>query len=219
MDKFLYFRWSVFISATFFYVPSHEKTMLPFSKKKSFFNVPCHKNDFNPRIKWRKQEKENTERKRLKNLNNAHLPHFAKNSLLVLNFSKFSSTFVFSHEYLIHWKSKSITSIKVPFHFQRSSPKKMLHWWRRTIENAGIPPSWTPCFTLPPLFFQSKKVMQESFNTNKNVWYGHHLEYLMKKKRCTFFVWIWDKTLFDIHISRLKKNLFFDDHQTKIMDL
>ena len=147
----------------FFMYPPMKKQCYHSQRKKLFFIVPYHKNDFNPIIKWRKQEKENTERKRLKNLNNAYLPHLAKNSPLVLIFSKFSSTFVFSHEYLIHWKSKSITSEKVPFLFQRSLPKKMLHWWRRTIENAGIPPSWTPAlfYAAFAFFFSQKKLRRK----------------------------------------------------------
>ena len=38
-------------------------------------------------------------------------------------------------------------------------------------------------------FFQSKKVLGQSLNTNKNIVYGHYLEYSMKKKSRTFFVW------------------------------
>jgi len=50
------------------------------------------------------------------------------------------------------------------------------------------PPVPSPFYAASAFFFQSKKVLGESLNTNKNIWYGHHLEYSMKKKRRTFFV-------------------------------
>jgi len=38
-------------------------------------------------------------------------------------------------------------------------------------------------------FFQSKNVWGESLKANKNIVYGHYLEYSMKKKSRPFFVW------------------------------
>jgi len=54
---------------------------------------------------------------------------------------------------------------------------------------------------LPLFLFQSKKVLGESLNTNKNIVYGHYLEYSMKKKSRTFFVWRDNETPFDIVLS------------------
>ena len=166
MEKFLNFRWLVLISATFFCV-KHDK-----NKKAFFLKFYAHSfgieddNGQKWKTKW-KNKKRNVGR------------NFEKMTIICaisvkwrkiriiwfflvifhrIFFLFFFVWFLDHNDYYVMERWEMTFSLRmVPFFFHGRAHKKISHWLRRTIENAEISPSLTPCYMLVALFFFSQK--------------------------------------------------------------